>query len=86
MMYTELSHAINRYKLAQRKRGRLLTCFQILIAASSEVFKKELEVLYPLGRLGTPEDVANAIIFLASEEAQFITGSELMVDGGYCAK
>ena len=41
---------------------------------------------YPLGRLGRPEDVANAVRFLASEEAAWITGHALVVDGGYsCA-
>lgn len=38
----------------------------------------------PLGRLGTPEDAANAIAFLASDEAAFITGQVLGVDGGFC--
>jgi 3-oxoacyl-[acyl-carrier protein] reductase len=37
----------------------------------------------PLGRLGSPEDVANAYLFLASDEASFITGAVLSVDGGY---
>ncbi len=41
---------------------------------------------YPLGRLGQPEDVANAVSFLASDEADWITGEALVVDGGYsCA-
>jgi len=41
---------------------------------------------YPLGRLGQPEDVANAMLFLASDEADWITGQTLVVDGGYaCA-
>ena len=42
--------------------------------------------LHPLGRLGKPEEVARAIAFLASEEASFITGASLTVDGGYTAK
>ena len=37
----------------------------------------------PLGRLGGPEDVANAALFLASDEAKFITGAALYIDGGY---
>lgn len=42
--------------------------------------------LHPLGRIGQPEDVANAILFLASEEASFVTGVALPVDGGYTAQ
>ena len=37
---------------------------------------------YPIGRVGIPEDVAHAVIYLASEEASFVTGVELPVDGG----
>lgn len=45
--------------------------------------KRALAESTPLGRLGTPEDVANAIYFLASEEANFITGDVITVDGGF---
>jgi NAD(P)-dependent dehydrogenase (short-subunit alcohol dehydrogenase family) len=41
---------------------------------------------HPLGRIGTPEDVANATVFLASDRASFITGDYLCVDGGYMAQ
>ncbi len=37
---------------------------------------------YPAGRIGTPADVASAVLFLASDEASFITGADLVVDGG----
>lgn len=37
----------------------------------------------PLQHLNQPEDVANAVLYLASDESSFITGSELVVDGGY---
>jgi len=37
---------------------------------------------YPLGRIGTPEDIANAALFLASDEASWVTGTTMMVDGG----
>jgi NAD(P)-dependent dehydrogenase (short-subunit alcohol dehydrogenase family) len=37
---------------------------------------------YPMGRVGVPEDVANAVIYLASDEADFVTGVDLPVDGG----
>lgn len=48
--------------------------------------QQELLDQYPMGRLASPEDVASAIAFLASEEAAFITGVSLAVDGGYTAK
>ncbi len=45
--------------------------------------REKYEALHPLGRLGQPEDVANAILFLASAEADWITGEILYVDGGF---
>jgi 2-hydroxycyclohexanecarboxyl-CoA dehydrogenase len=44
--------------------------------------KKHTSNFVPLGRLGRPEDVANGAVFLSSEEASFITGQTLAVDGG----
>jgi NAD(P)-dependent dehydrogenase (short-subunit alcohol dehydrogenase family) len=40
----------------------------------------------PLGRLGTADDVAFGVLFLASDEASFMTGSELVIDGGRTAE
>ncbi len=44
---------------------------------------KEILRLYPLGRVGTPQDIGNAVAFLASDAASFITGQLLSVSGGY---
>jgi NAD(P)-dependent dehydrogenase (short-subunit alcohol dehydrogenase family) len=40
----------------------------------------------PLGRIGTASDVANAALFLAGDESSYVTGLELIVDGGYTIK
>lgn len=45
-------------------------------------FIKSMEDAIPLGRLGSPRDVANAFLFLASDEASYITGTTIVVDGG----
>ena len=50
---------------------------------------KELEEvlrLHPLGRLGEPEDVAWAVVYLAADESSWVTGASFLVDGGYCCQ
>jgi len=51
-----------------------------------EAARKALERLHPVGHLGEPDDVAYAVLYLASDESKFATGSELVVDGGYTAQ
>lgn len=46
-------------------------------------YRAELCEYHPIGRLGVPREVANAVLFLASEDASFITGAAFSVDGGY---
>jgi len=48
----------------------------------SAAFIENMERSIPLGRLGTPQDVANATLFLASDEAEYVTGTTIVVDGG----
>lgn len=52
---------------------------------ATEESRKATEKLIPMGRVGQPEDLANAILFLASDEASYITGASLPVDGGRMA-
>ena len=47
---------------------------------------KVLESLHPLGHLGEPDDIGYGVVYLASDESKFITGSELVIDGGYTAR
>lgn len=51
-----------------------------------EAFKTMTGSLHPLGHMGEPDDIAWGIVYLASDESKFITGSELVIDGGYTAR
>ena len=52
----------------------------------TEILEEEIKNNFlnqiPIKRMGTPEDIANAVIFLASDEASYITGQTLTIDGG----
>jgi 3(or 17)beta-hydroxysteroid dehydrogenase len=52
----------------------------------AEARRMALIALHPVGHLGDPEDVAWAAVYLASDEAKFIVGAELVIDGGYSAQ
>lgn len=51
-----------------------------------EAFRRKLDSRHPIGHVGEPDDVAYGIVYLASDEAKFVTGSELVIDGGYTAR
>jgi NAD(P)-dependent dehydrogenase (short-subunit alcohol dehydrogenase family) len=44
---------------------------------------KAIPSMVPLGRFGTPDEISKAVVFLASEDSSYITGTELFVDGGF---
>ena len=48
--------------------------------------RKATDALHPLGHVGEPDDIAYGVVYLASDESKFVTGSELVIDGGYTAQ
>lgn len=48
--------------------------------------RKQLDNLHPIGHVGDPDDIAYGILYLASDESKFVTGTELVIDGGYTAR
>jgi 3-oxoacyl-[acyl-carrier protein] reductase len=76
--------------MAREVASRNITCNAVapgfietnMTAALSEEFRQTAVKTIPLGRVGSPDDVANAVCFLASEEASYITGHVLNVNGG----
>lgn len=55
-------------------------------ATDMDAARSAVDVLHPLGHVGEPDDIAWAIVYLASEESKFVTGSEMVIDGGYTAR
>ncbi|HEY9400183.1 MAG TPA: glucose 1-dehydrogenase [Luteimonas sp.] len=55
-------------------------------ATDIEAARREVGLLHPLGHMGEPDDIAWAVVYLASDESKFVTGSELVIDGGYTAR
>jgi 3-oxoacyl-[acyl-carrier protein] reductase len=76
--------------IAREVGSRSITCNAVapgfietaMTSTLSDDFKQNAVQMIPLGRVGRPEDVANAVAFLASEEASYITGHVLNVNGG----
>lgn len=64
-------------------------CETPLMAAlfeQNDGMRERITAKYPMGRMAQPADIANAVLFLASDEASFATGTELTIDGGFLAR
>ncbi len=51
-----------------------------------EAARAAADAAHPIGRMGEPDDIAWAVVWLASDEAKFVTGAEIVIDGGYTAR
>jgi NAD(P)-dependent dehydrogenase (short-subunit alcohol dehydrogenase family) len=55
-------------------------------ATDMDAARAETDKLHPLGHMGEPDDIAWGVVYLASDESKFMTGAELVIDGGYTAR
>lgn len=53
-----------------------------MMAATLEAFKPQIEANIPLGRIGTPQDVAGTCVFLSSRAGSYVNGATITIDGG----
>ncbi|KAI9000147.1 short-chain dehydrogenase/reductase SDR [Hyaloraphidium curvatum] len=60
--------------------------FDSVDAEARKAMEASVVARHPIGRMGEPREIADGILFLASEESSFMTGSELVIDGGYTAQ
>jgi NAD(P)-dependent dehydrogenase (short-subunit alcohol dehydrogenase family) len=65
--------------------GGVATDRQVLRFPDMKTAQREWGARHPMGRLGEPDEVARAALFLASEDSSFMTGADLLIDGGYVA-
>ena len=59
---------------------------EVARAADKERYIEQMNADHPVGRIGTPEEVAKAVLFLASDDSSFVTGAALSIDGGLTAQ
>ena len=81
-----LDHADAGIRVNALSPGAVLTERLIGVYGSESAVRDALTPKYPLGRIGMPDDLAGAAVFLASDDARFMTGADLVVDGGYSAQ
>jgi NAD(P)-dependent dehydrogenase (short-subunit alcohol dehydrogenase family) len=78
-----LDHAKDRIRVNTISPGAIETDRLVFRFGDMEAARKALVPLHPIGRLGRPDEIANGALFLASDESSFMTGADLVIDGGY---
>ena len=82
---TALQHAADNIRCNSVHPGMIVTAMTDQILSDPEQRQGYLDSI-PLGRLGTVDDIANGVLFLASDDSSFVTGSEMVIDGGLIAQ
>lgn len=78
-----LDHAKENIRVNTISPGAIETNRLLKRLKTIEAVRAALVPLHPIGRLGRPEEIANGALFMASDEASFMTGADLVIDGGY---
>lgn len=82
-----LEYAAQRVRVNAVSPGAIVTpMLDRFTGGAGSEFQKALEGMHPIGRLGRAEEIAEAVLWLCSEQASFVTGQSLAVDGGFTAK
>lgn len=81
-----LDHASENIRINSLSPGATLTERLRTRYGTNDAASKALGHLYPMGRLGEADEIAKAAVFLASDDSSFVTGTDLVVDGGYLAR
>ena len=66
----------------ENEGGRIRQHHDLSLDSIGEEYLRRMEQAIPIGRLGKPDDIAHAMLFLSSDEAKYSTGQTLVVDGG----
>jgi len=81
-----LDHAGQRIRVNSLSPGAIATERLMEFHGSMAAAERELAPKHPIGRIGRPEEIAAAAAFLVSDDSSFMTGADLLVDGGYAAQ
>jgi NAD(P)-dependent dehydrogenase (short-subunit alcohol dehydrogenase family) len=78
-----VDHAKDRIRVNALSPGAIETSRIVIRYGSMEAARNALTPLHPIGRLGQPDEIAKGALFLASDDSSFMTGADLVMDGGY---
>jgi cyclopentanol dehydrogenase len=82
---TAIQYAKEGIRANSVRPGSVATLMNAARRADPELYRQSLSRI-PLGRVAEPEEIAYAVLYLASDESSFVTGSELVIDGGFTAQ